>query len=144
MFRRLFTGAESERLDRLERIVQRLIIRVDKLSTDLSTSAPVTIAARLDDLQGALMQLRDSNRREFGKLWKRSEPELMAPTAPNGDAYDVCENWEVAQREGPTSRAASCECAYCDAKREPKKRLRNLEVPRTIRGQAKLAKDNGS
>jgi Tfp pilus assembly major pilin PilA len=35
-----------------------------------------------------------------------------------------CENWLAAQTEGPTSRAANCDCAYCERQRAARADLR--------------------
>ena len=49
---------------------------------------------------------------------KRDEqPELVPDDQPRAPMGSECENWKIAQRDGPSSPAASCECAYCEAKR---------------------------
>lgn len=46
---------------------------------------------------------------------------LAAPLSAN---LTVCENYAQAQREGPLSAAASCDCPYCTAKRTERDALR--------------------
>lgn len=58
------------------------------------------------------------------------------------DRFPVCENWALAKQQGPTSAAAKCACAYCDAQRAERARLRGELVPRTVQGQAELARLN--
>ena len=43
----------------------------------------------------------------------------------------VCENWQTAQRDGPSSPAAMCECVYCSAKRAERDAFRARVVPKT-------------
>lgn len=58
------------------------------------------------------------------------------------DAQTVCEQWAIAQRDGPHSPAARCECAYCTERRAHRERQRNALVPKTVQGQAEMAKLN--
>jgi len=43
----------------------------------------------------------------------------------------VCENYKVAQRDGPNCEAAACSCEYCEAKRVERKEFRARAVPKT-------------
>lgn len=54
----------------------------------------------------------------------------------------ICDNWSIAQRDGPTSDAASCECSYCVGRRAERRALRAALVPKTVQGQAEVAKIN--
>jgi septal ring factor EnvC (AmiA/AmiB activator) len=53
-----------------------------------------------------------------------------------------CENWKAAQTLGPSSDAAKCECVYCLSKRAERRALRSALVPKTVQGQAELARLN--
>lgn len=81
-------------------------------------------------LEAAMMGLDEKHRKLAGRVyadqyWRgRDEQPELAPTEPDGRSRDVCENWAIAQREGPNSRAASCECAYCNARREDRAQRR--------------------
>lgn len=57
--------------------------------------------------------------------------------------FPVCENWTLAKEQGPRSEAAKCTCAYCEAQRAERARLRGALVPKTVQGQAELARLNG-
>lgn len=57
-------------------------------------------------------------------------------------AASVCENWSAAQTLGPKSEAAKCECLYCMTRREERRALRAALVPKTVQGQAEVAKLN--
>jgi hypothetical protein len=62
---------------------------VVELSTKFSTSSQSALRIELTDLQSTVEMLAASNRREFGKLWKRSEaspPPLPLPS--NGHDAD--------------------------------------------------------
>lgn len=68
-------------------------------------------------------------------------PPDPAPGATRADSRG-CDNFRIAQLEGPDSRAAQCDCGYCNAMRRAREELRARAVPRTATGQAKLAKLN--
>jgi hypothetical protein len=51
-----------------------------------------------------------------------------------GNAYAVCENYAIAQRDGPTSTAAACECDYCAAVRKGRDAFRAAAVPKAVVG----------
>lgn len=57
-------------------------------------------------------------------------------------AGSICDNWSIAQRDGPKSDAASCECSYCVGRRAERRALRAALVPKTVQGQAETAKLN--
>lgn len=130
----LSAGRETEKLQRLQRTVEALVLRVSELSTKLSTSSTAALNVRLNELEAALDQLQRSNRREFGKLWKR-EPEITNTQAneiaPQVSLHPPCENWLAAQTEGPHSKAAGCDCVYCNTQRAARARARATLVPKT-------------
>lgn len=75
-------------------------------------------------LEAAMMGLDAKHQKLAGRVYAdeywRGKPDRqpeLEPTNPAGDSYDICENWQTAQRDGPSSPAAGCECAYCNAKR---------------------------
>lgn len=94
----------------------------------------------------------DALRRELRKLSGRfyaalREAESEAPPAPaetpTPDGFaPFCENYGSAQLLGPTSQAAKCECAYCTEMRARRQLARRELVPKTVRGQAEIAKLN--
>lgn len=45
---------------------------------------------------------------------RRKDRQDELPRVPEGGE---CENWRTAQRDGPSSPAAGCECEYCNARR---------------------------
>lgn len=57
-------------------------------------------------------------------------------------AGSICDNWSIAQRDGPRSDAASCECSYCVGRRAERRALRAALVPKTVQGQAEVARIN--
>lgn len=69
--------------------------------------------------------LDDKHKRLAGRVYadeywrgKRPEQAELEPHVVDVDVdVDVCENYQRAQQEGPTSPAASCACGYCEAKR---------------------------
>ncbi|HZN25345.1 MAG TPA: hypothetical protein VFB75_14055 [Burkholderiales bacterium] len=65
-----------------------------------------------------------------------------AIACPTGIAGSICDNWSIAQRDGPRSEAASCECSYCVGRRAERRALRAALVPKTVQGQAEVAKLN--
>jgi hypothetical protein len=76
-------------------------------------------------LEVSLVALDEAHRKLAGKVhadayWrgKRDEqPELQPDEQPRAEMGELCVNWSMAQREGPGSPAAGCECAYCNARR---------------------------
>lgn len=95
----------------------------------------------------------DALRRELRKLSGRfyaAQRELVEEVAdsnlqPLADPlalHPVCENYALAQTQGPRSDAAKCDCPYCHARREGKRAFRDQQVPRTVQGQADLARLN--
>lgn len=75
-------------------------------------------------LEAAMMGLDEKHRKLAGRVYAdeywRGQREPLAPGDVLGAVAlsgDPCENWTTAQREGPTSAAASCACPYCDARR---------------------------
>ena len=95
----------------------------------------------------------DALRRELRKLsgkFYQQQREILEEAADLAEANEplgvpalrVCENWELSQTLGPRSEAASCECDYCTRRREHRRALRAALVPKTVQGQAEVAKLN--
>jgi len=57
------------------------------------------------------------------------------------DAPPVCENWAVAQREGPLSSAARCDCNYCAEMRHRRDLARQELIPKTAAAHARRTKE---
>jgi hypothetical protein len=75
-------------------------------------------------LEAAMMGFDEKFKKLAGRVyadeyWRGKsdrQPELQPSVAAGFDSVE-CGNWAIAQREGPTSEAARCECSYCEAKR---------------------------
>ena len=67
----MFGRATRLRLAAIEADHAKLRARLYDLSTKLSTGTNAALRVELTDLQSALEMLAASNRREFGKIWKR-------------------------------------------------------------------------
>jgi len=129
MLRWLFTSAESVALAELQQRFRLQQLRIEELSTRFAQSQSAAVLVRVAELEAGLEFLQRSNRKELGKLWKKvglekneiAQPTLLAAT---------CENWAVAQREGPTSSAARCDCSYCETRRAEREHVRAQLVPK--------------
>lgn len=82
------------------------------------------VRARMTDVETLLDSLYKSHKKLSGTYYRErrrdvrdddGEEEIATHVQANGAA--ACENYAIAQREGPTSRAAQCECDYCSARR---------------------------
>lgn len=96
--------------------------------------------ADLDRVDDSFRKLRGY---VYGKL--QHEPSARLPILQNElvkPTTEQCENWATAQRDGPTSAAARCECQYCEGKRAERRQLRSAVIPKTARAQGELAKLN--
>lgn len=112
--------SERDRITVLERELDALRRELRKLSGKFHASQREVP----DDIQEA----------EF----RRKQIDFVPYTAPLG----VCENWLLAQRDGPRSEAASCDCEYCVAQREQRAQLRKSLVPKGAQATAATAKLN--
>ena len=70
------------------------------------------------------------------------DPQPYRRTDIPANVLPVCQNWLDAKQAGPQSTAAKCECEYCAGQRRERARLRAELVPRTVQGQAELARIN--
>lgn len=82
-------------------------------------------------LEVGLTALDESHKKLAGRVYadqywrgKRDEQPELTPSAFAGVDSVECGNWAIAQREGPLSEAAKCECSYCEAKRADRARRR--------------------
>lgn len=66
---------------------------------------------------------------------------VPVPGVPGASTAPYCENYGLAQREGPRSEAASCECGYCVEMRARRSMVKAALIPKTASEQAKHAKD---
>jgi len=78
---------------------------------------------------------RDDREEEYG-LGVEAAQFAASPTA-----WTPCENFKLAQVEGPQSKAASCECLYCSRQRRARGALRAALIPKTASGQAARTKE---
>ena len=65
------------------------------------------------------------------KIYSNNALERATEIAPPVSMFPACENWLAAQNEGPASRAAKCECAYCVSQHAARAALRSQLVPKT-------------
>lgn len=75
-------------------------------------------------LEASLMGLDAKFQKLAGRVYadqywrgKREEQPELEPTRPDGTSRDICPNWSLAQKEGPSSPAAQCTCDYCESRR---------------------------
>lgn len=100
---------------------------------------------RVTTLEREVESLRRELRSLSGKFYaekREREPVSSSDTGQHAIAGSVCDNWTAAQREGPLSEAASCECAYCVSRRAARAAFRATAVPKTVQAQAAAAKLN--
>lgn len=76
-----------------------------------------TMTRWLQKLEGKF----NASQRDLGQ---RDAEERIADAHVQLISAPYCENYEIAQREGPTSKAAACECNYCKGRRAAKDAFR--------------------
>lgn len=121
----------APRVTVLEREVEALRRELRKLSGKFYATL-----ARLDDEAAAA----DDDEEGEARLGYGPVANPKQVPVPLGTA--VCENWLIAKQEGPHSAAALCSCAYCLTARHEREAQRAALIPKTVRGQAELAKLN--
>jgi hypothetical protein len=109
-----------------------------------ATGRITALEGSLDSLQTQVQKLRGTF--YAYKAARDAEPATdfaldFAP-APVTTSGGGCENYIQAQMDGPGSKAARCECAYCAGMRARRDALRREVVPKTAQGQARLARLN--
>lgn len=107
------------------------------------TSASATINAvhalvgqygsRLQKLEGRVYALQ----RHYAQ-----DQEQLELTAPARAQVPVCENWKLAQIDGPGSKAAECMCAFCENERAVRRTLRANLAPRGAHALARFTREN--
>ena len=120
--------------------------RSRRLAMIWETSKPAKLALEVADLHAALEAVKRVHRSELGRVWQKfSSFDVPAPEPEVVDVYpDVgggktCDNWCLAQLEGPRSPAAECQCTYCLTQRASRAR----EKARIL-AERNRAKANGS
>lgn len=109
--------------------------------------------ARITAAEREIDTLRRELRKLSGKFYaaereRESAAEFAAQVEyVEGEAVPLntptfCANYGQAQIEGPRSKAAACECEYCVEMRARRDLFRSSAVPKTVRGQAELARVN--
>lgn len=100
--------------------VQSDLARAAADDCEESTMAVSAERARITNIERDVDALRRELRKLSGKFYA-AQREDEYPTEPDGRSRDVCENWGRAQLEGPMSKAARCDCAYCTDRRAQRK-----------------------
>lgn len=118
----------------------------DRDATDVHVRKLVLMRAVVIDLERSQQALATSIRSINGKLAhlrgdadsvlpsRMGPPPSRATEEPADIVIDrpdpnACENWLTAQKEGPYSDAARCECSYCVTKRMERAKLRRDLLP---------------
>ncbi len=105
------------------------------------------LRARMVDLEAvdaAQRQLLVRIQRLEGKFHasQRQQPEQVAPPVAPAPLMQPCENYLRAQKEGPRSAAAACECAYCETMRAQRRAQRAALAPRNAEQLARFTQEN--
>lgn len=105
-------------------------VRCEILSVKLGNAVAIcdNVQLELDALRKAHYKLRGAFYET--KRDRHQEQQLQLPELATSSA--ACDNWATAQRDGPTSTAAACECAYCTMMREARAAFRAQHVPKTV------------
>jgi len=69
--------------------------------------------------------------RFYRELRDDPDPNPTAALPHPDDQFPFCENFARAQRDGPNSAAAGCECAYCQAMRLHRHNVKAALVPKS-------------
>jgi outer membrane murein-binding lipoprotein Lpp len=83
-----------------------------------------TLEHEIENLDAQLHKLR-------GKIYASTRETQTIEIAKAVSLETPCDNWLAAKNEGPSSKAAKCECAYCDAQRRARTAFRAQAVPKT-------------
>lgn len=106
------------------------------------------LLSRISQLEQGLENLIGQHRRLSGKFYQMQDRVSERDTEPEPsheyDAVQVvtCENFLAAQIEGPMSKAARCDCAYCNWQRAERARTRATLLPKTAAAQGETARKN--
>lgn len=116
-------------------------LTVSKARTAADECASIRMArGRLIANEAAIETLAAQFRKLQGKFYKRQQQEREEEDVDEErDQFEakqlgfegiVCENWMIAKREGPNSKAATCECDYCNYQREARRHARATLLPK--------------
>lgn len=131
-----------------ERQAQRTALKLTEDRTRLTAAEREieTLRRELRKLSGkfyAAMREAEEEAAELEDQREAAPPYVIGARDATGGLFaPVCENYQQAQVEGPQSAAARCECRYCLEMRQRRAAVRSALVPKTVQGQAALAKLN--
>jgi len=97
---------------------------------------------RLVSLESAFDSLERAHKKLSGRFYARRaetvdvehiqhQEEQAARALNDSGAFGICNNWRIAQVEGPFSEAAACECDFCVQTRQARAQIR-AEVRKTF------------
>lgn len=121
-------------------------------SAQRSAERLLGMRSELGAVEAALQSLTAQHRKLAGRVYadeywngqRAEQPQLDVHAPVSERDTGGCENYRIAQIEGPQSQAAKCECALCVEARAARAAFRSQVVPKTARGVAELARLNGS
>ena len=123
----LFTGSALALLGCI--FCAALAFRARNECIDTETSLRRLIG-RLAAVEAELEVVTKQQQKLRGKLYQsKTADEEKLPIAIS--ETPICENWQIAQRDGPRSAAAKCECADCTRRRAEREATRARLVPKT-------------
>lgn len=120
-------------------VLAALRANASRVACDKSARRMEAMRGRLISLEAAVDSIDRAHRKLSGRFYaERQSREEERPTIADVDGKEVwadddphCENYRLAQIEGPLSAAASCECDYCVRHREERRALKARFVPKT-------------
>lgn len=99
------------------------------LKSELTAAKLRTERDRVTVCERELDALRRQLQKLSGKFYAAQREATPEPLDSNPPAPAVvCENWGLAQQQGPRSEAASCECDYCVGRRRDRRAFRNQQA----------------
>jgi len=123
--------AMQHRSNRVERAANRLqaaIARVAALEGEVAS-----LTTQLQKLRGTFYAFRatfpEQEPDQPMRANQASEKQIDVEDAIIGP---VCDNWLQAKIDGPRSRAANCECGYCESARAARENFRRSAVPARV------------
>lgn len=117
----LYCGICIARVHNLRRELERNVQReVGKLNA---------MSGRVIAAEGAIDNLALQLRKLRGYVYSPSPSSSSSSSSEPESAIAGCDNWELAKVDGPSSRAAQCDCAYCNYQRANRARARAELLP---------------
>lgn len=118
---------------------------VSAINAEAAHDSALDVRKRTGKLDAAVEDIAALSKR-LGKLAGRFYRELRDdPVEPTPEPANIagapCENWASAQREGPQSEAASCECTFCQASRAARARVKAALTPKSQADRIKSMRD---